>query len=173
MKICRTMALLPLLLFGQAALAGPFGTQMGDQPEKFGEMQRANNLYYQTLNVPKPHSRIGNYLLGFTDSGLARVIGYTEFEADPSGARGASLFQSLQKALIRKYGQPAATAGRQPGSAWTRGLATWDKNLPDNIRRITLSFYSEDGVKSRVDVFYVYNNNPSPEEWDKLDEEAL
>lgn len=161
------------IFFSSSACAGPFGTNMGDTPEKYENLNRINNLYYKTFSVPKPHSRLNNYMLGFAENGLARVIGYTEFDADYEGVKAGGLYQALQKALIKKYGNPSYTGGTMPGAAWTRAMGVWDKDLPENIKRITLALYSLDGVKSRVDVFYVYKNNPTPEEWDKMDEEAL
>lgn len=158
---------------GGASFAGPFGTEMGDAPEKFKDLKRVNNLYYEAVDIPRAHSRISHYLLGFSKTGLSRLIGYTQFDNDYEGARALSLYRLLHKTLAEKYGEPSATGGNMSGAIWTKGMCVWDKDLPHNLKSVTLAAYSPDGVKSRVDVFYVYKNNPTPEEWEELDREAL
>lgn len=168
-----TLAITICMLCWQISLAGPFGTEMGDARDKYKGLKNSGNLYYEAFEVPRPHSRLSRYLLGFSKTGLSRVIGFTEFERDAEGYKGLALYRSLLKALTEKYGEPGSTGGNISGSYWTKGMATWDRNLPDNLKSIMLSLYSQDGYNSRLDVFYVYKNNPTAEEWEQLDKEAL
>lgn len=155
------------------AIAGPFGTQMGDVPDKYPDLARVPENLFSTTAVPKPHSRLDSYRLGFYQGGLDRVVAFTEYERDAEGRKAAPLFNSLRKDLTEKYGKPARSGGNMFGSLWTKGMTVWEGDLPDDLARIILALHSGDGVKSSVSLIYIYRNLPSLEEQEKMDRETL
>lgn len=168
----KTLLALGMLGCG-AANAGPFGTQMGDAPEKYPDLARASHGFFETSRVPKPHSELHNYQLGFSATGLDRVMAFSEFPRDPEGRKGTPLYSSLLRSLSEKYGKPARSQGNMAGSVWTKAMSVWEGDLPSDLARIILALRSEDGSTSSVTLLYVYRNLPSREEQKKLDQEAL
>lgn len=162
-----------VLLFAAPALGGPFGTQMGDGQDKYPDLKRAPHNLFETSRVPRPHSRLDNYHLGFSRDGLDRVMAFSEFRRDPEGVKAFPLFESLRKDLTEKYGKPARNHGNMTGSAWTKFMNVWEGDLPADLARIILSLRSEDGTTSSVTLIYIYKNLPDREQQEKLDRDAL
>lgn len=158
---------------GGVSSAGPFGTQMGDGPEKYPDLAKAPHGFYETSHVPRPHSELHNYQLGFTAGALDRVMAFSEFPRDPEGRKGLPLYNGLLRALSEKYGKPARSHGNMAGSAWTKAMTVWEGDLPADLSRIILALRSEDGSTSSVTLLYIYRNLPGKDEQEKLDREAL
>lgn len=166
--ICMTLLTAPA-----GSLAGPFGTAMGDAPEKYGNLKRSRHNLYDAERIPMPHSGLDRYQLGFGKTGLDRVVAFTDYEQDPEGVKATPLYQDLRKALTEKYGKPSATEGNMAGSRWTKGMAVWDKELPADLGKIILSIRSDNGRDSIVTIIYIYKNLPTPEQAYKDDLEVL
>ena len=117
-----TFTLCLCLLFTQA-YAGPFGTEMGDKPEKFGKT--FNDLSPERgirVTPPKQHSTFTIYELRFADDGLASVTALSDYYKRDRFASGAkSDYATLKKQLTEKYGQPLKEPSIFPkASIWAK-----------------------------------------------------
>lgn len=61
----KKLLLTLILVFSSAGIiyAGPFGTNMGDQKEKFQDLEQTGEDSFETLNMGKNHPDFGLYLL--------------------------------------------------------------------------------------------------------------
>lgn len=116
------------------SIAGPFGTNMGDNEQKFSGLNLVNifpnNIKeYSTKTVPNPHKIFEIYMLTFVNGGLARIEGFKEFTPEDGENSFSDCFNSIFIRLKDKYGAP---------NEKTNGVANWNKKLSDNLSNIRL-----------------------------------
>lgn len=184
-----TFTLCLCLLFTQA-YAGPFGTEMGDKPEKFGKT--FNDLSPERgirVTPPKQHSTFTIYELRFADDGLASVTALSDYYKRDRFASGAkSDYATLKKQLTEKYGQPQITEYLKSGGIYDKDsefaaslyykerfhFATWSNNLPDNLIEITLGIMGVSSDSVILGLVYKYKNHPNLEKSkEKIQQDAL
>lgn len=104
---CCALLLAVLLFHALPALAGPFGTNMGDGLDKFPVAERIAEFTYLTKNVPEPHPQFTRYVLSIHPlTGLYAVTGYAEFHAgDTEGAKVKENFARLLKTFVGLHGE--------------------------------------------------------------------
>ena len=162
------------------AVAGPFGTEMGDRPEKFSGMIKYDD-HYETSEVPSPHSLLKSYSLEFTKSSeLFAVSGITAlYLNDITGVEVQTAYDQLKKDLISKYGKPVVQEAldsrsslrsndqfslgiykkeRTHSSFWVDGITG---KLPDDLYSIALMIVTPRGEKDPAVILrYSYKNEP-------------
>lgn len=151
MKAVRARALLfAMLLFAMPAMAGPFGTNMGDKLEKFPGATASGDtpFWYSIAKVPKPHSSFESYLAGIhPEIGLAVIVGISHtFRNDRFGTSVRTAFDSLKKQLDSIYGDGKLLDGLRYGSIW-KGDNEWVAAIKNNER--TYSCYWTKSNKSK------------------------
>lgn len=180
------------------AVAGPFGTEMGQTPEQFKNLQKIErptpreDVYtiYSTTVMPKTNDTFSNYTLLFGKNGLAKVLASSSsYTNDRYGTKAREEYEKVKKQLTKKYGEPKSYDFLKDGSIWDkdnefaiaiwkedRVLASgWVNNLPDNLNNILLKV----GVgrapgDTQLTLGYEYNNfRAIMEEADKKSEDAL
>lgn len=179
------------------AVAGPFGTEMGQTPEQFKDLKKeevkgpAAEVYssYTTDTLPKMNPIFVQYTLVFGKEGLAKVIAHTEiFKDDRYGKQVQEDYATLLNQLTKKYGKPKKYDFLKDGSYWNKdkdfvmGLYTgerslaafWEKNLPDNIAGISLLVNGSSPVHSYLSLIYEYKNFAAlADEIEKAAQDAL
>ena len=130
---------------------GPFGLKMGlSKKELTGYgLTEASHGIYTTISVPKPHELFENYYMVITDeTGLCLV--FSSSKDIPTSEYGTELkneFESLQSALIEKYGIPTIKADRLfQGSIWNEPR-DWMTALLKK-ERLLASSWSNEGKES-------------------------
>lgn len=177
MKIIFTL-LSAFMFFASLSYAGPFGTTMGDSPDKYTDLKNTKtNQFgierYLTSKMPKMHSSFENYLLDFGNAGLVSVVAVSEiFDNDRAGIRIRNSYDTLKKQLSEKYGSPLVLEMLSPNSIWKKENefinsivhnervhgCQWEKNLPDNLKEIKLMIYGESHDRARILLSYKYIN---------------
>lgn len=177
MKIIFTL-LSVFMFFASLSYAGPFGTTMGDSPDKYTDLKNTKtNQFgierYLTSKMPKMHSSFENYLLDFGNAGLVSVVAVSEiFDNDRAGIRVRNSYDTLKKQLSEKYGSPRVLEMLSPNSIWKKENefinsivhnervhgCQWEKNLPDNLKEIKLMIYGESHDRARILLSYKYIN---------------
>ena len=132
-------------LMTNSAYAGPFGTEMGDKPEKFESLTPVVPGYrYITNTLPKTHTDFSKYQLSFAPSGLAFVGAFTDEKFDEKQAK--KNLTEIKKQLIEKYGQPQEDK---------EIFVMWKDNLPNGLASIILATLKKD-FKHRIELRYLY-----------------
>lgn len=177
MKIIFTL-LSAFMFFASLSYAGPFGTTMGDSPDKYTDLKNTKtNQFgierYQTTKMPKIHSSFEEYILDFGSTGLVSVMAVSEiFDNDRAGIKARNTYDTLKKQLSEKYGIPLVGEMLSPSSIWKKEnefIASivhnervhgcqWEENLPDNLKEIQLIIYGESYDRARVVINYKYIN---------------
>lgn len=163
------------------AVAGPFGTEMGQKPDQFtnlerveisGPLEKVFSLYI-TDTLPKMNPLFQKYHLIFGKDGLARIDASSEtYKDDAYGVHVRNSYDIIKKQLIKKYGEPKSYDFLRKDSIWTRekdfviGLykgerhlsSIWKTNLPDNISRILLLVHGNSPEESYLSLAYEYKN---------------
>lgn len=180
------------------ALAGPFGTEMGQTPEQFTNLKTikvtgpkaAIYSLYSTDTLPKMNDTFNHYTLLFGKHGLAKVVASSKiYPNDEYGIHVREEYETLKKQLIKKYGKPKSYDLLKKGSIWKednefvmairckdRVLASlWENNLPNNLKSILLEVNA--GLlpdDTQLTLGYEYENFHSiAEELTKSAEDAL
>lgn len=175
-----TLLLAVMLLFSVPALAGPFGTNMGDGLEKFpGAVASGDTpFWYSMTTAPKQHSLFENYFIGVhPETGLAAIVGISHpFRNDRFGSSVQNAFDTLKKQLDSIYGQGKLIDVLRHGSIWkepSEWVASinhnertyscyWTKSeknkLKDNIDGIILYVRAESGSSAYIVLRYEYEN---------------
>lgn len=147
MKASVFSLLLCASLISAPAFAGPFGTEMGDKPEKFKSlMEVIPGFSYGATSLPKTHTEFSSYSLFFAPSGLAFINASTGDKFDEKKAKKKTV--EIKKQLIEKYGSPAEDKEQ---------FVIWNKNLPANIESIILMCYKKE-FQYRIELKYWYKN---------------
>ncbi|MBZ2172175.1 hypothetical protein [Nitratidesulfovibrio sp. SRB-5] len=176
----RALLLVVMLWFAVPAMAGPFGTNMGDRLEKFpGAVASGDTpFWYSMTNVPKPHSLFESYLAGVhPEIGLAVIVGLSHtFRNDRFGSSVRTSFDSLKKQLDSIYGEGKLLDVLRYGSIWKEPnewvasishnertyACYWTKSgkarLKDNIDGIMLSVKAQSGDSAYIVLRYEYEN---------------
>lgn len=160
-----------------AALAGPFGTEMGQKPEAFSGLREIDKTAfytsYATSIVPRKNTLFPDYSLTFGEDGLALVVGVSkEYKNDAYGTQVREDYEKIKKQLTEKYGQPESFDFLKRKSIWNkdRYFATslfkkerrlesfWTKNLPDNLESIHLYATASSPSETSFSLIYEYKN---------------
>lgn len=178
------------------AVAGPFGTEMGQTPEQFKGLTKENipvdpkiGSQYVTNSLPKTNPLFQNYTLIFGKVGLAKVIAKSKFFLnDINGNEIKKAYAQLKEQLTKKYGEPKSYDFLHADSKWSEEkdflmslsvqertlLSIWDKNLPDNISTILLQAVGLSPLNGALYLSYEYENFPAlADEFEKAAEDAL
>lgn len=180
------------------AVAGPFGTEMGQTPEQFTGLKKVDvptpeaGVYskYLTEIMPKPNPDFSLYSLIFGHDGLAKVIAASKiFKNDRHGGAIIGKYEEIKNQLTKKYGVPKSYDFLKEDSIWKNnkdflmGIKTKDRilqavwrndNLPDNIFSILLKVGALSSDTGVIYLSYEYKNFSSiTEEMKKLAEDAL
>jgi len=171
----------------QIVIAGPFGTEMGEQKEKFQDIKPLDNTgfpgeVYYVNRMPKSHSDFEKYILIFGSEGLAAICAVSQsFINDSYGTQSRNLYDKLKEQLTEKYGAPKSFEQLKYNSIWKepREFITsiekherqhgceWTGNLPNNIKRIRIVISASSSSSSAVNLFYTYTN------YDNLEQQKL
>lgn len=166
------------LLLTSNAVAGPFGTEMGDAQEKFQGLvpiptSKMPGKIYAVPNLPKKHSTFSTYVLSFGNNGLAGVFGVSEnFTNDGYGIKIKNEYEKIKSQLTEKYGQPQIYEELNSGSIWDNDnefvisllknerahSCEWNKNLSDNVSLIRLKILAISSDTTQLAIFYKYKN---------------
>lgn len=179
------------------AVAGPFGTEMGQTPEQFTGLKEIEftgpraeiHSLYRTETLPKMNPIFERYILLFGRNGLARVLAYSKSYMDDSfGQQLQEKFNTLKRQLTKKYGKPEEANFLKDGSLWTKSrdfvmginknervlAAFWENDLPDNLASIVLKADAASPTSSFLVLIYEYKNfKDMVEEIEKRGEDAL
>jgi hypothetical protein len=101
-----------------AALAGPFGLEMGTQVSK--EVMERDESKFTFTTVPNPHPLFEVYT-GWQNAefGLCRVLAVSEeFDNDRYGSKVRDAFDRVQSALTEKYGSGRKIEFLKPDALW-------------------------------------------------------
>lgn len=173
----RILIMLLCFFLAAPAWAGPFGTEMGDTPEKFADLKKRETQrgeMYTTVNPPQKHAAFVSYYLIFYDSvGLARVMATTRaYTDDAYGTAVKSAYGTLKAQLTEKYGKPECVESLNTGSIWNQPQyfttsinknerehkSLWLDALPDNLESVTLEVQTLDNSTTYVRLNYAYKN---------------
>ena len=173
----RIFTVLLCLFLAVPAWAGPFGTEMGDSPDKFADLEKIEQHgwleAYSTSKPPQKHSDFEYYMFGFYEAGLVIVIATTrDFSDDNYGFGAKAQYYDIKKQLTDKYGKPVSTEKLNAGSIWDgpREFATsinvhdrvhksvWLDKLPDNLESIKLEVLAKNKSTTYVQLHYVYKD---------------
>lgn len=189
----RSLALLLCLFWVAPVWAGPFGTEMGDSPEKFTGLEKYGQHWgldvYITANPPQKHSSFEKYIFGFHEAKLAIIVATTQdYGDDRYGYTARSKYDIVKKQLTEKYGKPLCSESLNVGSIWdqpqdfstsinknerTHGC-TWRKELPDNLESIHLQIATKNRNTTYLVLRYAYKNIVNAREKKKgVDQGAL
>lgn len=165
------LSVLFLLLLAAPAWAGPFGTEMGDKPEKY-QIFVDSGYFKLAKTMPKQHSAFDQYFLCFGAEGLEAVSGSTEKSTNIQEILKS--YETLKAELQKKYGDPAdmheylsSEKEFQEQIELLKGALSgerkhetvWNKNLPDNLADIKLWVAADsDRKKLGVMLLYRYKN---------------
>ena len=167
-KIFFILAMFILVQHSHAE-AGPFGTNMGDSPEKYKSAIKMNAIgTYYTKDLPHPHKKFKDYLLFFADKELASV----EAQTHTYDVRDiVSEFDELKDSLIKKYGNPSYDEFTDLLSLHPYWMHTkfpshfgikyvWFKVKKNDIKSIWLSIERKSSSESSyyIKLEYLYNN---------------
>lgn len=175
------------------AVAGPFGTEMGQKPEDFQDLEKINESGYSTsyftTNVPKQNSFFTGYGLTFGKNGLALVIGTSDsYENDAYGTHVKKDYEILKNQLTKKYGKPESFDFLKSQSIWNKDRdfamsllknerkleSFWVENLPDNIASIHLRATASSPTETSFRLVYEYKNfDEIRKEKDKASRDSL
>lgn len=159
------------------AVAGPFGTEMGQKPEQFTGLRKTDGgehfALYFTDTLPKKNSFFPYYTLAFGKDGLALVTGISkEYKNDAYGAAVREDYEIIKKQLTKKYGEPESFDFLKSQSIWSKDRdfamslfknerrleSFWVKNLPDNLESIHLYAMASSPSETSFLVVYEYKN---------------
>ena len=174
------MRILPVLLclfLTVPAWAGPFGTEMGDSPDKFADLKKLEQYegmsLYRAFNLPQKHSSFTSYILAFGDDGLAMIMASTkDYEDDHYGNTAKSEYNNVKEQLTKKYGRPVSVERLNTGSIWNepryfatsinknerRHKSLWFDNLPDNLESVELEVRATNSGVTYLQLHYLYKN---------------
>ena len=159
--VCYAFALffflIPSLCFG-----GPFGAEMGDNPEKYIALgaklipyqDKYGNRLFETVTMPKKHSLFISYTLSFGDNGLCHI-------SAGSNDTTKEEFDYLLSQLEKKYGR----------FILKDEALVWEHVAIDNIRRITLR-YAKTVYGTFLFLYYDFDNSGYMK-MEKADSDAL
>lgn len=165
-----------LMLSSTASAAGPFGINMGDQPEQFGCKQSTENkLIYTCDEVPTKHPEMDMYVVRSTPkSGICWIKGVTkDIDTNSFGFSLQTAADKLSSQIAKKYDTPEKSDFLQYGSIWKdsndwmMGLLkkeriysyTWENPKSDNnVRTIYLSAQALDQSTGYIGVEFRMNN---------------
>lgn len=117
--------IITLIFSATTCFAGPFGTEMGDAPEKFGVSQGKAGEMKETIKIPEPNPSFVAYEVGFVDNGLMRVTAYSK----PYNLNAATILkEKIENELRQIYGKPSNS------SSILSAKADLDKTSPTNVR---------------------------------------
>ena len=176
-SLCKSAvaSLAVCLLAANSALAGPFGTSMGDSADRFeGARAVAENVYI-TASMPQNEPGFNGYMLNFTDGALSAVSAFADDDAAQENF--LMLFTSTMEKLINAYGEPAENIdpiwaeelGKLPSAEELKVKlhqnvlvpfgAAWDvKNDADDIASAQLVLLPAGQDRCAVIVSYFYKN---------------
>lgn len=185
-------------VLGGLAMAGPFGTEMGQTPEQFTNLKKVEvpspeaGIYtkYLTETMPKMNPDFALYSLIFGKDGLAKIIAASKvFKNDGYGNAIRNKYDEIKNQLTKKYGAPKSYDFLKNGSIWNKdkdfmmGIKTKDRvlqsfwkndNLPDNLSSILLKVRALSPHNGVIYLSYEYKDFSSiTEERKKLAEDAL
>lgn len=179
------------------AVAGPFGTEMGQKPEQFTSLKEIEvpgpnaeiYSFYETDTLPKMNTFFDRYKLLFGKNGLARVTAFSKiYKDDGYGYQVQEIFYLLKKQLTKKYGKPKSYDFLEKGSKWNKDkdfimainsgerdlAAVWKTDLPNNIASIVLEVKAQSPTSSYLSLVYKYKNYRAiMQEIEKTAEDAL
>lgn len=152
-----------LAIFSGRSLAGPFGTNMDDPPEKYGsDLKKYGERIFRTEDVPKKHPLLPSYDLWFKDGKLFKVEAFSQYY--PSYDEALKVYETLQKQLIGKYGPFKLDESSFGGAFNKKGpmkkVCAWaDGQFGENIREIDMDL-QEFNHKFGIRLIYKYENAP-------------
>ena len=174
----RILTLLVCLFLVTPAWAGPFGTEMGDKPEKFSNLKNIEKYkeinVYSTANPPQKHASFDKYDLLFDDdAGLVIVLATTQdYRDDRYGHAAKSEYKMLKAQLTKKYGKPTCAEWLNVGSIWNQPqyfavsinknerqhLCVWSDDLSDDLEGVELEIKAINSSTTHVVLQYTYKN---------------
>lgn len=134
------------MLASPAMADGPFGIEMGKQPEEYGG-KPIDDGYYDVPNPPRRHPDFVLYYVDSTpETGICRVTaGSRRIDNDAYGTRTRGLFREIVSQVEKTYGAPKITDrfyGTVPGSP-----SMWMWELKTRDRRLSARWRAADGAK--------------------------
>tara|TARA_Y100001978_G_scaffold147340_1_gene132347 strand:+ start:504 stop:1097 length:594 start_codon:yes stop_codon:yes gene_type:complete len=177
--------LVPILIaisFPLEVLSGQFGLEVGESIEsiknKGVKLQKAENYWYYTRNLPTGNSKLKTYALLVTPkSGLCKIIANTKpTYSNMFGDQLIKEFEFFETALGKKYGKSKEVNYLKSGSIWNRGKdwmmgikrkerylrAIWSReygsNLPSYIYGILLDTEVRKLDEGLISIHYEFTN---------------
>ena len=147
--LLTTILAISASLTANISFAGPFGTEMGMTAEQLGITSSTKVLsphLYQLQKLPKMSSMFEYYLVTVTpQSGLCgiRAVG-NDITTSVYGEGLKRQFDSLYKAVEKKYGKGTRADFLKSGSIWYE-LNEWTMGLYKNERVLAGYFDEEEG----------------------------
>jgi len=128
MKNILLSALTAITLFCSSAMAGPFGTNMGDDLLMFNDFVQIEEDFYVTAKVPAPTPEFNAYFLDFYEGklcGISAVASKPEMQESgfPETAR------SVKKLIEEIYGKPSVDHMEDFEARIKKGLDGFKKDL--------------------------------------------
>lgn len=142
-----------ILIFSSAGIiyAGPFGTNMGDQKEKFQDLEQTGDASFETLNMGKNHPDFGLYLLEIPQKyGLVSVSACSHIiKNDSYGTAAKNLFDKIKEQLVSTYGNNTKKIDfLKNGSIWTQNKH-WTAGI-NRRERFYQCIWELDGTKNNI-----------------------
>lgn len=175
--MCKVIiSILFCIFISNTAIAGPFGTNINDNIEKYNNLKQIAPNKYVTNFLPNSHESFTPYILEFNKNGLHSVAGIGKLLInDQRCYQIIREFNKLKKLLTEKYGDPTKlennirVGDKDAIFSFSRSVfnsgpsnlyALWDKDLPDGLSKIILIGDAEDKVdgETRLSILYEYNN---------------
>lgn len=118
-SLCKTAlsAAAVTLFAASSALAGPFGTAMGDSTEKFAGARAVAENVYVTTAMPENAPGFNGYMLNFADGGLCAVSAFAD--DDKVQENFLNVFTETMEQIVKEHGDPVETLD----PIWTGFLA--------------------------------------------------
>lgn len=171
---------LALLSAGQAAIAGPFGVDMGMKVEKLGEPESILSTgYYHFATMPKSHPAFEGYVVQATpEQGVCwiKAVGL-DIPTNEDGTELRAGFEEMRVKLQRVYGKHDMTNHLDPESIWNEPedfmagilfdervyIADWSSEygstLDDNLIKVGLLAEATENTIGYYSVEYYFENH--------------
>lgn len=171
---------LALLAVGQAAVAGPFGVDMGMKVEELGEPESILSTgYYHFATLPKSHPAFEGYVVQATpEQGICwiKAVGL-DIPTNEDGSELRAGFEEMRVKLQRVYGKHDMTNHLDPESIWNEPedfmagilfdervyIADWSADygstLDDNLIKVGLLAEATENTIGYYSVEYYFENH--------------